>query len=64
MEKIFVDEESMKNSRVVLCPGCDNEVQAGVDDEEVRCSGCGECSEPGPEGSYPEEFVWHPRRKF
>ena len=64
MEKLFADDDLVKKSRLAICPGCDNEAFVDNEEEELECENCGSCSDLSPEGSYPEEFVWHPRRKF
>ncbi|NOZ82094.1 MAG: hypothetical protein GXO63_03000 [Candidatus Micrarchaeota archaeon] len=48
--------------RLVLCPACDSELSVPIEEEEIFCE-CGERVEVFEEG-YPEEFVWHPGKKF
>ena len=64
MIKNIFNDDLIKNSRLVLCPTCDVELRVSLEEEEFECDECGKCSGLCPEGSYPEEFVWHPRRKF
>jgi len=61
---VVINDEVMRNSRLVLCPDCDHEMRADCEEEEVICGGCGSSIEIGHEGMYPEEFVWHPKKKY
>ena len=64
MLKRVLDEEIVKQSRLVLCPGCDTEFRVDLDAEEEFCEACDECFCIQPKGIMGEEFVWHPKRKF
>ncbi len=52
--------EMFRDFRLFLCPECDAEIL--TDEEEVVCS-CGAEASPIT-GGYPEEFIWHPNRRF
>ena len=60
----LVAEGLIKTTRLTVCPECDNEFRVGLDVEDCHCGDCGEDFQIEPEGSYSEEFVWHPSRKF
>lgn len=64
MEKVFFDDKLMKSSRLTTCPSCDSESRVAVEEQESVCEDCGEQFLLDFEGSYPEEFVWHPGQKF
>ncbi|MFQ6020800.1 MAG: hypothetical protein ACE5J4_02165 [Candidatus Aenigmatarchaeota archaeon] len=64
MEDAFFDEELTKNTRLITCPSCDSEFRVKVEDNETVCDGCGEQFLLEFEGSYPEEFVWHPSEEY
>lgn len=64
MPKPFFDETITKTTRLALCPNCDNESRILIDTGEVVCEECGECFLLEEEGTYAEEFVWHPSEDF
>lgn len=64
MEKLFFDDDFVRKTRLVLCPNCDNEFRVDSTEENTTCDECGEFFEIEDEGSYPEEFVWHPSQEF
>ncbi len=64
MEKIFFNEKLIKSTRLTTCPSCDTESRIDVKETEAICEDCGECFSMDFEGSYPEEFVWHPSENY
>ncbi len=56
-------EEEARKTRLVLCPKCDSEFRAPLGDDSAECEECGENIEIMEEG-YPEEFIWHPNRRY
>lgn len=57
-----LNDNVIKSSRLVLCPTCDNELRADIEEDEVVCD-CGKEIEIEEQG-YPEEFIWHPNKEF
>lgn len=63
MEKYFVDKDFLKNTRFVLCPKCENGMKVDISVEEIFCDECGE--EIAVNNlELPEDFLWHPKRKY
>jgi protein-arginine kinase activator protein McsA len=62
MDIIFFNDEF--NKKIVLCPNCKKEFQAGIDDTEFFCEECGENFEVEQLNSFSEDFVWHPSEEY
>lgn len=63
MEKSFLDEDFLKNTRLVLCPKCEKDIKIDINDEMVLCDECGEEIVIN-NLEMPEDFLWHPKRKY
>ncbi len=64
MSKFEAQEElNIKNSKLVLCPNCENEFRVPLSERFAECEECGEEIEIREEG-YPEEFVWYPGKMY
>ena len=63
MEKSFFDEEFLKNTRLVMCSKCEKQIKIDINDEFAFCDECGE-EIPVNTLEMPEDFLWHPNRKY
>jgi hypothetical protein len=59
-----VDPDNTGTTRLVSCPNCQSSFHVPASALEYVCGECGEIFTIEPEGLYPEEFVWHPSKKF
>lgn len=57
------DEDISHTTRLVNCPNCRAEFRVPASALEYVCGECGEIFSVEPEFC-PEEFVWHPSKKF
>ncbi|MEM7824264.1 MAG: hypothetical protein QW227_02730 [Candidatus Aenigmatarchaeota archaeon] len=62
--KSVVDPDMTGTTRLVDCPNCKASFRVPASALEYVCGECGEIFTIEPEGLYPEEFVWHPSKKF